>query len=112
MTPVEREKRCSALESAYAYNPAKAKQLLAEAGYPHGFSFTMLVSGTQYDLDLQAVQKQWEAVGVTMNIKQVTSFAEVLQSETTTPLGFFQFSFAADRSMFIWQMLVKGGDDE
>ncbi|MCQ8191239.1 hypothetical protein [Streptomyces rugosispiralis] len=29
------------LESDYAYDPAKARKLLAEAGYPHGFTVTM-----------------------------------------------------------------------
>ncbi len=30
-----------ALETTYAFSDAKAKQLLAQAGYPHGFSFTI-----------------------------------------------------------------------
>jgi len=31
----------SSLENTYSYDPAKARQLLAEAGYPHGFTVTM-----------------------------------------------------------------------
>ncbi|MGO4431394.1 ABC transporter substrate-binding protein, partial [Streptomyces sp. MCAF7] len=30
-----------ALDQTYAYDPAAAKRLLAEAGYPNGFSVTM-----------------------------------------------------------------------
>jgi ABC-type transport system substrate-binding protein len=81
---------------------------LGKISKPHGFSFTMLVSGTQYDLDLQAVQKQWEAVGVTMKIKPVTSFAAVLQSQTTTALGYFQFTLGRDPLNWVNSFLLSG----
>ncbi len=36
------------LANTYPYNPAMAKKLLAEAGYPHGFSMTMLLPPPPY----------------------------------------------------------------
>lgn len=51
----------------YTYNPTKAKQLLQQAGYPHGFSMTMMVPAGRYLLGeeiAQAVAGYLNAVGV------------------------------------------------
>lgn len=56
------------------YNPAKAKQLLAQAGYPNGFTFTAVVTIGSFPEDQQmfeTVQSQLKAIGVTMNIDTV-----------------------------------------
>jgi ABC-type transport system substrate-binding protein len=49
------------------YNPAKAKQLLAEAGYPNGFKTTILQMQGSQDL-AQAIQSYLAAVGITADI--------------------------------------------
>ena len=98
----------SGLESAYAYNPAKAKQLLAEAGYPHGFSFTVNTVGDQMDIDLQAIQQDWQEIGVHMTIEHATSYAAGLQAQSTTPIGYNDFTIGRDPLGFVNSFLLGG----
>ena len=75
------------LNTKYAYDPAKAKGLLEEAGYGGGFEFT-IIAGPQTQTDLQAVQKDLAAVGITMNVKMAASTDEAFAAVATTPLGY------------------------
>jgi ABC-type transport system substrate-binding protein len=50
------------------YNPAKAKKLLAEAGYPNGFSFKFMMLDSSWRDGLVAVQSYLGAVGIKMEI--------------------------------------------
>ena len=66
----------------YPYNPAKARSLLAEAGYPNGFtvdpvgSFGFASDGTPM---AQAVAKYLAAVGVTLQIKSDATIGDYIQ---------------------------------
>lgn len=57
----------------YKYDLAKAKALLAEAGFPNGFETSIYsLSGNGDDAnDLAAVQQMWAQVGVKLRIDQV-----------------------------------------
>jgi peptide/nickel transport system substrate-binding protein len=57
------------LKDEYSYNPEKAKQLLAQAGYPGGFN-TDVVASSADDLPLLQIIKSYFAdIGVNMDIR-------------------------------------------
>ena len=70
------------LKDEYAYNPALAKKLLAEAGYPNGFK-TNVVADTSWDRNLlPIVQSYFADIGTEMEIRPMEHNAMLTYVET------------------------------
>ena len=64
------------------YNPTKAKELLAEAGYPNGFSTTLWVNDNQSRIEMcKAMQAMLLEVGVQCNL-EVLEFGSFISRTT------------------------------
>jgi len=63
------------LKDEYTFNPAKAKQLLAEAGYPDGFKTNIVADSTNTaSLDiLQSFKSYFMDIGIDMEIKTMNN---------------------------------------
>jgi peptide/nickel transport system substrate-binding protein len=78
----------SRLTGYYAYNPKKAKQLLAQAGYPHGFSTTLMPLPEPAMSQLATVlQNEWKQVGVAVQIVQTSNYVTDLYTDHGAAMG-------------------------
>lgn len=76
---------------AYEYNPAKAKELLAEAGYPNGFKTSLWVNDNQSRVEVcAAIQAMLKEVGIDCSL-EVMEFGRFIQGSTAGEhdMGYF-----------------------
>ncbi len=75
----------------YSYDPARARQLLAEAGYPNGFSTSIMTSGDDRKRIAEVIQANFSEIGVEAEIEMLewgTFIDSVLKGlEETLVLG-------------------------
>jgi peptide/nickel transport system substrate-binding protein len=97
---------------AARYDVARARQLLAEAGYPDGFSFELQTGTMQTWTQIAAVlQAQWDAIGLTVNVRPM----ENVQFVTARRNGEFESTVSTyqsarpDQSEFIKTFYLPGG---
>ena len=78
-----------ALNGYYAYNPKKAKQLLAQAGYSKGLPLSVIVTTSNPVMAETAtiLQAQWKKIGVELTIVPSTNFVSDLYLRKLAPLG-------------------------
>lgn len=96
-----------ALDEEFGYDPDRARELLAEAGYPDGFEVNYTVLG-QPDEDAIAIQSQWAEVGITLNFITATSTDQVFAAVRTDPVIFGPFSVGSSPAGFVAGVLYGG----
>src|SRR5436309_3345008 len=101
------------LKKPFPYEPAKAKQLLAEAGYPNGFEVTMNLTtwpGRGYLPDVrQAVATYWERVGIKVKRRPVDR-AVFSADFRTRAYSAVTLAYASPLvAPEPWEVLIRGG---
>jgi oligopeptide transport system substrate-binding protein len=84
----------------YEYDPARAKELLAQAGFPDGAGLPPLTlqlnsGGTINDLVAEAIQSSLAEIGIEVNLLRL-AWAQHLESIENGKTSFFRFGWVCD----------------
>jgi peptide/nickel transport system substrate-binding protein len=94
------------------YDPARARALLAEAGFPQGFSLTFHATNNRYVNDArlaQAIAQYWQRVGVRVELETVPSatfFTRRARKEFSVAMGGWSAD-AAETLLFLQLWLAS-----
>jgi peptide/nickel transport system substrate-binding protein len=89
------------VDNQYPYDPAKARQLLAAAGYPNGFSVNVETQLGGTDLLTQAVLQDWKQIGVTSTVTTDTTVGQWLSNATSRRFPVLGFGYGAAPSYLL-----------
>jgi peptide/nickel transport system substrate-binding protein len=94
-------------QNHFPYNPTKAKQLLAAAGYPNGFEFDLL------DLNagplVNAMAQNFSAVGVKMNITTPASIGDYLSKLASKTYAATSLTYGSQPMWLMYESTLKPG---
>ena len=95
----------------WPYNPAKAKELLKEAGYPNGFESTLwsAYNYTTAQKVIQFVQQQLAQVGIKVQVRaleagQRVELVESAQDPATAPVRMYYVGWSSSTGEADWAM--------
>lgn len=99
------------IKELFTYNPEKAKKLLAEAGYPNGFTFKVQTTASNFvhaDL-LPLVAAYLEKVGVRVEIQvmEYPAFLSAMTTRTNAP-GYFMDNGHTNPTTTVRKNFIKG----
>jgi peptide/nickel transport system substrate-binding protein len=97
-------------QNFYPYNPAKARALLAAAGYARGFTFKAVTqgwSGNLGDPTVQAIAQYLKAVGVNLDITTGATFGDWFRHVSSGTFSAFQTPYNSIPMQLAYTVLLK-----
>jgi peptide/nickel transport system substrate-binding protein len=105
------EQMPASVKELFTYNPDKAKKLLAEAGYPKGFTFKVQISSISPEQDLLALIAAYlDKVGVKLEIQTMEygAFLAAMNNRTVAA-GYFTGNSPTNPTTTLRKQFVKTG---